>query len=150
MSSDESGYGSDYSHDRSVEEEQYIMHLWNRKAWILYRSVFDSLHDYLYALNWSFFVAREASAEVVEVEPDADVAQYRRALIDSGMCIFEARIAEYGDGAYKVSWDGQQGHKMKTGSSVWLSRTDPEIDAEKYTFPIEEKKKRTNDTRSHP
>ena len=88
-----------------------------------------------------FFVAREASAQVVEAEPDTDVAQHRRALIHSGMCIFEARIGEDGAGAYKVSWDGQQGQKMKTGSSVWLSRTDPEIDAEKYTFPISEKKK---------
>ena len=144
MSSDESGYDSDYSDsdysdDRSQKEEQYIMHVWDRQAWILYRSVFATVHDYLYAVSWSFFVAREASAQVVEVEPDTDAAQHRRALIHSGMCIFEARIAEDGDGAYKVSWDGQQGHKMKTGSSVWLSRTDPEIDAEKYTFPISAK-----------
>ena len=85
------------------------MHVWNREAWILYRAVFDSLANYLYAVTWSLFVAREASAEVVEVDPDADDAQKRRALIDSGMCIFEARIAESYGGAYKVSWDGQQG-----------------------------------------
>ena len=56
MSSDESGYDSDYSDsdysdDSSQEEEQYIMHVWNRQAWILYRSVFATVHDYLYAVN---------------------------------------------------------------------------------------------------
>ena len=143
MSSDESGYDSDYSDsdysdDRSQKEEQYIMHVWDRQAWILYRSVFATVHDYLYAVNWSFFVAREASAQVAEVEPDTDAAQHRRALIHSGMCILEACIKD-GAGGYEVSWDGPQGHKMKTGSSVWLSRTDPEIDAEKYTFRISAK-----------
>ena len=103
MSRDGSSYCSDGSDESGVEVGQFIMRLWNRTPWILYRSVFASLRDYLYAVTWSNFVAREASAEIVEVDPDADVAQRGRALIASGMCILGARIVESHDGAYDVA-----------------------------------------------
>ena len=99
MSSDGSSYCSDHSDDSRLEEGEFIMRLWN-KSWILYRSVFASFRDYLYAVTWSKFVAREASAEIVEVDPDADVDQRNRALIASGMCILRARIMEFQDGTY--------------------------------------------------
>ena len=116
------------------------MRLWNRTPWILYRSVFASLRDYLYAVTWSNFVAREASAEIVEVDPDADVVERCKALVASGMCILRARIVSSHDGAYDVAWDGLQGHKIDGRSQVWLSRTDPEIDPVKHPFQILEKR----------
>ena len=82
------------------------MRLWNSTSWILYRSVFASLRDYLYAVTWSMFVAREASAEIVEVDPDADVVERCKALVASGMCIFRARIVSCHDGSYDVAWVG--------------------------------------------
>ena len=118
------------------------MRLWNRMPWILYRSVFASLRGYLYAVTWSTFVVREASAGIVEVDPDADVEQRGRALIASGMCILGARIVESHDGGYVVAWNGHQGHKITGRSQVWLSRTAPEIDAEKKPFQIQEKRTR--------
>ena len=142
MSRDGANYSSDGFDESGVEHGQFIMRLWNRTAWILYRSVFASLRDYLYAVTWSTFVAREASAETVEVDPDADDAERRRALVDSGMCILGARIVKLNDGAFDVAWDGRQGHKMDGRSQVWLSRTDPEIDAEKHPFLIQEKRTR--------
>ena len=58
------------------------------------------MRDYLYAVTWSNFVAREASAEIVEVDPDADDAERRRALVGSGMCILSARIVKLNDGSF--------------------------------------------------
>ena len=85
MSSDGSSYCSDGSDESGVEVGQFIMRLCNRTPWILYHSVLASLRDYLDAVTWPKFVARETSTVIVEAEPDADVAQRSRALIASGM-----------------------------------------------------------------
>ena len=142
MSRDGSRYSSDGCDEGGVEEGIFIMRLWKRTPWILYRSVFASLRDYLYAVTWSTFVAREASAQIVKVDSDADVAQRGRVLIASGMCILGARIVESDAGAHDVAWEGRQGHKIDGRSQVWLSRTDPEIDAEKHPFEIQENVRR--------
>jgi len=124
------------SAQNSDVERHFVMRIWG-KAWTLSRGAFEALHYYLYAVTWSDFVAREARAEVC-IDTDALLNDENRVAIlkASGLCVVGARIWEGLEDVFTITWSGRQGQRLAVGNAVWLSKTDPEVDALSYLFPI--------------
>ena len=89
---------SDNAPEEDEEEGHLVTYIWG-KPWLLFRSAFDSLRAYVYAVLWSDFAVRESQAENAVFEPDSTPTERR----DLSLKVHSNRLPEdYDMGVWRL------------------------------------------------
>ena len=97
------------------------------------RSQFQDLHGYLYAILWSRFVVREATAGQVQFTDEGEVQATVEQLVKNGQCVLNVSL--FPDRGYGRVESGRV--RLKKNETVWLSRKDPYEDGHAHALKVD-------------